>query len=79
MEPETASSLEPFAGEETMDVASINLPLPNHALSLTGISKLSSANSQHKRHKIYTGSGHHCGIIPYSGVVWWITSRADDE
>ena len=23
---------------------------------------------QHKRHKIYTGSGHHCGVIPYSSV-----------
>ena len=34
---------------------------------------------QHKRHKIYTGSGHHCGVIPYSSVVWWIASRAEDE
>ena len=23
---------------------------------------------QHKRHKVYTGSGHHCGVIPYSSV-----------
>ena len=23
---------------------------------------------QHKGHKIYTGSGHHCGVIPYSSV-----------
>ena len=22
----------------------------------------------HKRHKVYTGSGHHCGVIPYSSV-----------
>ena len=36
-------------------------------------------NSQHKRNKIYTGSGHHCGVIPYSSVVWWIASRAEDE
>ena len=24
---------------------------------------------QHKGHEIYTGSGHHCGVIPYS-IVW---------
>ena len=23
---------------------------------------------QHKGHKIYTGSGHHCGVIPYSSL-----------
>ena len=23
---------------------------------------------QHKGHKIYTGLGHHCGVIPYSSV-----------
>ena len=45
-----------------------DLPLPNHALSLTVISRPSSTNPQHKRHKIYTGSGHHCGVIPYSSV-----------
>ena len=25
----------------------------------------------HKRHKVYTGSGHRCGLIPYSSV-WWV-------
>ena len=24
---------------------------------------------------VYTGSGHRCGVIPYSSVVWWIASR----
>ena len=24
---------------------------------------------QHKRHRVYTGSGHHCGVIPNSSVV----------
>ena len=56
-----------------------DLSLPNHALSLTATSKLSSTNSQHKRRKIYTGSGHRCGVIPYSSVVWWIASWAEDE
>ena len=23
---------------------------------------------QHKRRRVYTGSGHHCGVIPYSSV-----------
>ena len=46
-----------------------DFPLPNHALSLTVISKPSSTNSQHKRHEVYTGSGHRCGVIPYPSVV----------
>ena len=25
-------------------------------------------NEQHKGHKIYTSSGHRCGVIPYSSV-----------
>ena len=56
-----------------------DFPLPNHALTLTAISKPSSTNPQHKRHEIYTGSGHRCGVIPYSSVVWWIASWAEDE
>ena len=44
-------------------------PLPNHALSLVWISKLRSMNSQHKGHKVFTSSGHRCGVIPYSSVV----------
>ena len=55
------------------------LPLPNHALNLATISKASSANSQHRGHKIYTGSGHRRGVIPYSSVCWWIASWAEDE
>ena len=46
-----------------------DIPLPNHALSLTVISKPSSTNPQHKRHEVYTGLGHRCGVIPYSSVV----------
>ena len=29
--------------------------------------------------EIYTGSGHRCGVIPYSSVVWWIASWGKDE
>ena len=46
-----------------------DFPLPNISLSLAATPKLISMNSQDKRHKIYTGSGHHCGVIPYSCVV----------
>ena len=46
-----------------------DLPLIDHALTRFTISRLSTTNSQHTRHKIYTGSGHHCGVIPYSSVV----------
>ena len=56
-----------------------DLPLTDHTLTLFAISKLGTTNSQHKRHKIYTGSGHRCGVIPYSSVVWWIASWAGDE
>src|SRR3989337_637361 len=56
-----------------------DLSQPNHALTRAAISKPSSMNLQHKRHKIYTGSGHRCGVIPYSIVVWWIASWAEDE
>ena len=37
--------------------------------SFSKISRANSTNSQHKGHKIYTGSGHRCGVIPYSSVV----------
>ena len=60
--PEKPSRFEYWGAHE-------DFPLPDHALSLTGISKLSSTNSQHKRRKIYTSSRHHCGVIPYSSVV----------
>ena len=36
---------------------------------LAKISRTNSMNSQQKGHKIYTGSGHRCGVIPYSSVV----------
>src|SRR3954465_2960694 len=36
-------------------------------LSVSQGSKL--PKEQHKRHRVYTGSGHRCGVIPYSGVV----------
>ena len=37
-------------------------------------------DEQHKRHEVYTGSGHRCGVIPYSSV-WCggLPQGADDE
>ena len=49
------------------------------ARALTMISKLGTSNSQNKGYMVYTGSGHRCGVVPYSTVVWWIASWADDE
>ena len=37
------------------------------------------SSQRHKDTEIYTGSGHHYGAIPYSSVMWWIASRAEDE
>src|SRR4051812_2102522 len=38
-------------------------------LSVSQGSKL--LEEQHKRHRVYTSSGHHCGVIPYSSL-WWV-------
>ena len=51
-------------------------PLPAHVSKSRKGSRLERRT--HKGHEIYTGSGHHCGLIPYSSV-WWIASWADDE
>ena len=40
-------------------------PRPRFAMIL----RMNSTNSQHEKHKIYTGSRHCCGVIPYSSVV----------
>ena len=56
-----------------------DLSLTDHVLKHFAVSKGSSTNSQHKGHKISTGSGHRCGVIPYSSVVWRIACRAEDE
>ena len=32
-----------------------------------------------KRHNSLSWFGPPCGVIPYSNVVWWIASWADDE
>ena len=56
-------------------------PRPN----LAKISRTNSTNSQHKWHKIYTGSGHRCGVIPYSSVVvdcllgWGWTVQGEEQ
>ena len=43
------------------------------------ISQSSSTNPKNTGHKIYAGSGHRCGVIPHSSVVWWIASWVEDE
>ena len=34
-----------------------------------------SSSKRHKDTAIYTSSGHRCGVIAYSSVVWWIASK----
>src|SRR3954463_13603255 len=33
------------------------------------LAKIYLLKEQHKRHRVYTGSGHRCGVITYSSVV----------
>ena len=65
-------------GSNTGVHAVISPPTFLHHSAVLG-SKL--RKEQHKRHRVYTGSGHHCGVIPYSSVWcvdcllgwWWWT------
>ena len=41
---------------------------PSAYLQLTASLWSKQSKEQHKRHRVYTGSGHHCGVIPYSSV-----------
>lgn len=63
-------------GSNTGVRAEISPPTYLHPSAMLG-SKL--RKEQHKRHRVYTGSGHHCGVIPYSSVWcvdcllgWWL-------
>ena len=61
-----------FGFRQTLEVRTLGCarrfdPLPTH--SSPNRRDLNYQTEQHKRHKIYTGSGHHCGVIPYSSVV----------
>ena len=50
----------------TLGCARRSLPLPTHVSSPRKRSKLHE--EQHKGCKVYTSSGHHCGVIPYSSL-----------
>ena len=41
---------------------------PSTYLHLTASLGTKQSKGQHKRHRVYTGSGHHCGVIPYSSL-----------
>ena len=41
---------------------------PSTYLLLTASLGSKQSKEQHKRHRVYTGSGNHCGVIPYSSV-----------
>src|SRR3954468_23424847 len=40
----------------------------DYALYLSVLQRSKLLKEQHKRHKVYTSSGHHCGVIPYSSL-----------
>ena len=43
----------------------------DYALNLSVSQGSKLLKEMHKRHEIYTSSGHRCGVIPYSSV-WWV-------
>src|SRR3954463_14606992 len=51
----------------------------DYALYLCVSQRSKLLKEQYKKHRVYTGSGHRCGVIPYSSVVWWIASWADED
>lgn len=42
--------------------------LPSTYLHLAALLESKLSKEQHKRRRVYTSSGHHCGVIPYSSV-----------
>src|SRR3954465_15760649 len=40
----------------------------DYALYLSFSQRSKLLKEQHKRHKVYASSGHHCGVIPYSSL-----------
>ena len=71
-----------FGFRQTLKVQTLGCTRRSHLLpTLVSLPRkdLKLHEEQHKGHDIYTGSGHHCGVIPYSSVVWWIASWAEDE
>ena len=62
------------------ELLGVNEDLSPLARTLAMISRPSSLNPRNRRHaRVYTSSGHRCGVIPYSSVVWWIALQAGDE
>ena len=69
--PYLARQMSDFGFRQTLEVRTLGcaqrfrlLPTLHPSASLR--SKL--WKEQHKRHRVYTGSGHHCGVIPNSNV-----------
>ena len=69
--PYLACQMSDFGFRRTLEVRTLgcawrSLPLPAHVSSPRKRSKLHE--EQHKGHEVYTSSGHHCGVIPYSSL-----------
>ena len=63
---------QPVRGSNTGVCAEIST-CPSCLLAI--LPSLARRAHRHKDTEIYTTSGHHYGLIPYSSVVWWIASR----
>ena len=69
--PYPARQMSDFGFRQTVKVQTLGCTgrshlLPTHVSSPRKDLKLHK--EQHKGHEIYTGSGHHCGVIPYSSL-----------
>ena len=64
-------SLSDFGYRQTLKVRTLGCMRRSHLLP-THVSSphkdLKLHEEQHEGHKVYTGSGHHCGVTPYSSV-----------
>ena len=69
--PYLARQMSDFGFWQTLKVRTMGCTRRSHLLP-THVSPprkdLKLHEGQHKGHEIYTGSGHHCGVIPYSSL-----------
>ena len=69
--PYLARQMSDFGFWQTLKVQTLGCVRRSH-LEPTHVSPprqdLKLHEEQHKGHEIYTGSGHHCGVIPYSSL-----------
>src|SRR3954469_8987977 len=68
--PYLARQMSDFVFRQTLKVQTLGCARRLCPLPLR-LSRIYLLKEQHKRHMVYTSSGHHCGVIPYSSL-WWV-------